>query len=224
MTNTCPDSNSPNVTVAAFALTYRRGADDVPSVVRPAPGRMEGVMRRMSVVAAIALLGFAASALAEGTIVRWNAIVGLSGHEADSPNLVVGDMVPVVNWHWVEGGKAQLNLATGQVQIQIQHVSWAVHGAGINRNPIGNLLGGYPDFPRTGTFVCDSVGKYGGPISVHTELVYLDANGSLKHHGRVDVPTLCRDYPDQIAFVFGSAGTRYFAFGAAQQVLNSDKD
>lgn len=181
-------------------------------------------MRRMSLVAAIALIGFAASALADGTIVRWNSVVGLSGQEADSPNLVVGDMYPLVNWIRVEGGKAQLNLATGRIHIQIQNVTWAVHGAGTYRNPIGNPLGGYPEFPRTGTFVCDSVGKYGGPISVHTEFVYLDASGSLNYHGRVDVPTLCRDYPDQIAFVFGSAGNRYFAFGAAQQVLSSHED
>lgn len=164
------------------------------------------------------------SALAEQTIVRWNSVVGLSGHEADSPNLVVGDMYPSANWVRVEGGKVQLNLNTGQVRIQIQNITWAIHGAGTDRNPIGNPLGGYPSFPRVGTFVCDSVGKYGGPVYVQTEKLFLDASGSLNYSGRVTVDDpLCRDYPDQIAFLFGGAGgSRYFAFGAAQQVLTSN--
>jgi hypothetical protein len=186
----------------------------------------EGIMRRMLIAASVALLGFAGYALADGTIVRWNAVVGLQGHEVDTPNfaaLTVGPMLPNQSWIRVEGGKVQLNLDTGQVQIQIQYVSWASHGQGITGNPIGSPLSGYP-FQRAGTFVCDSVGRIGGvPQPIQTEAVYLDDTGSLNYKGRVDVPRLCRDYPDQIAFVFGGFNTsHYFAYGAARQLLNSD--
>jgi len=181
-------------------------------------------MRKMLFTAAVALLGFAGSALADGTIVRWNAVVGLQGHEGGGPNLIVGGtFYPNTSWFWVEGGRVQLNLDTGQVQIQIRHVSWAAQGQGINDNPIGSPLNGTP-FKRTGTFVCDAAGHHNAFTWVSTEVVYFDdTTGSLNYQGRVDVPQACRDYPDQIAFLFGGAGTyNYFAYGTARELLTSN--
>jgi len=175
-------------------------------------------MRRMLLAAAIALLGFAGSAFAQGTIVRWNDVVGLQGHEEGTPNRMVGDMIPFPYWIWVAGGKVMLNLDTGEVHIQIRNVSWAQNIPG---GPLGAVLGGYP-FDRRGTFVCDARGANGGPEQTQTEVMYLDKTGSVNYQGTVDVLQICRDYPDQIAFVFGGGRTRYFAYGVAREVIGPE--
>jgi hypothetical protein len=189
-------------------------------------------MRRMFIALAAGLLLFSGLVQADGpdgqrygesgTIVKWNAVVGLHGQTMDDPQLTVGTKTASGVWAWVEGGRVMLNLDTGRFQIQIRRVSWAQTRPGAN-GPIGTPLEGYgSSFPRAGTFVCDALGLSGlSPQSTATGPVYFDTTGSVNYVGQVEVPQLCRDYPDQIAFVFGgaSANSRYFAYGAAREVL-----
>ncbi|MDF0533405.1 hypothetical protein KDN34_16680 [Shewanella yunxiaonensis] len=168
-------------------------------------------------VAALMLLGILGSGLAQSEIVRWNAVVGVQAEE-DSPNLVVGEFFPSPNWFWVEDGKVMFNLDSGEVDIQFKYLSWASNNPSA-QSPIGAPLGTYPIL-RRGRFVCDARGQYGEPVTVSTETFSLDNTGSANYHGQVEVQQICRDYPDQIAFVVTGANSfRYFAFGAGQLVL-----
>jgi hypothetical protein len=73
---------------------------------------------------------------------------------------------------------------------------------------------------RAGIFVCDATSASNDVVL--TELFYLDDSASLHFRGSVVVPASCRERPNQIVFLVGNAiGTRYFAFGVAQGLLNS---
>jgi hypothetical protein len=188
----------------------------------------EGVMRRMLFALAAGLLAFSGLTSVDGphaqpqddkgTIVLWRAIDAL--HEAHSPDLVVGGIIPLSGWLWVEGGKASLNVHTGRFQIDIKSVSWMGpnYAAG---EPIRAKLDRV-GFPREGRFVCDSLGRSGGPLAIRTDAFYFDDTGSAHVSGVInELPKLCRDYPDQIAFLIGGVGkSNYFLFGTERAVLS----
>ena len=77
---------------------------------------------------------------------------------------------------WGAGRQGVWNLNTGQFQIVIRHLSWVINHPDASV-PIGGLLDGYP-IARKGTFVCDAVGRNGGPLSVAMGPFYLDGADS----------------------------------------------
>jgi hypothetical protein len=168
-------------------------------------------------------MAFAGSAVADGALIRWNSIVGVTGQDVgqtglQNPNLTVYDLNPAASWIWVEGGHATLNLGTGQFHFVARHISWA-NNALTASNPIGWVLGS-AGFPRQAHFVCDARGAFGGPLRVSTVPFYLDNTGSVDLAGTVTLPQLCTDHPDQIAFLIGGANRyNYFAFGAGAALL-----
>lgn len=181
---------------------------------RPRSNSLGGIRRMF--LAVLVLLGFAGSALAQGEIVRWDAVVGTQG-EVNPLAQMVGEFEVSPYLFWVEGGKVMLNLNTGEIKIQIKHVSWASNPGA---TPIGGPLGGYP-IERRGRIVCDARGQHGDPQTVSTEPFSFDDTGSVDYKGVVDLlPDVCSDYPNQIAFLVTGAETyRYFAYGAARIVL-----
>jgi len=174
-------------------------------------------MRRMLFAVVLALLGFAGSALADGAIVRWGAVVGTQGYEPGvSPDMSVAGIAPAPFWTWIEGGNVALDVATGRVEINIEHASIASSNAS---TPLGSRMFG-ATAKRIGIFVCDATATTGD--LVFTEPFYLDETASLKYRGSVALLDSCRQRPDQIVFLFANAGgTRYFAFGAAQSSQRS---
>jgi len=177
-------------------------------------------MRSSRIGVLVVLLGLASSALADGAVVRWNGIVGVHGSEDDSVNMAVAYFTPAANWIWVDSGFVTLNLTTGQFKIVMRYVSWAANNPAVT-DPIGSVLGG-ASFSRRGRFVCDAIGHYGDTQVVETDAFYLDKTGSASVQGSVDLPQICRDHPDQIAFLFGGANSdRYVAYGVGKVVLAS---
>jgi hypothetical protein len=183
-------------------------------------------MRRMIIAAAAAFLALSGLAWADGPnsqwhvdkgpIVRWNAIVGTHGNDPGfSPELRVANIEPGSFWVWVESGTATLDLASGRVAIDMRYASIASSNA---NTPLGSRMGSFQQ--RAGIFVCDATATSGDVVL--TEPLYLDDTASLHYRGSVVLPDSCRERPDQIVFLLGNiAGTRYFAFGAAQGLLNS---
>jgi hypothetical protein len=177
---------------------------------------MEIVVRWTLIALATTAFGLAGPAIADGTVLRWNDIVGLQGEN----NLELADLAPAANSIWIDSGFATLDLETGSVTIVVRHVSWNWNNPGA-AHPLGAALDGAP-FGRSGKFVCDPFARYGGPALVETEAFFLDASGSARYQGRVDVPTVCKDYPDQVLFVIGaSAKSIYWANDAGRVVLGS---
>ena len=169
----------------------------------------------------VALLSLAGSAWADGAVVRWNAIVGVQGSEGDSVNMAVANFTPAANWTWVDSGFVTLNLNTGQFKIVMRYVSWAANNPAASE-PIGSVLGG-ANFARRGRFVCDAIGHFGDTQVVETDVFYLDKSGSASVQGSVDLPQICRDHPEQMAFLVGGANSdRYFAYGVGKMVLAAE--
>jgi hypothetical protein len=199
---------------------------------------MEGVMSRLLFASMAGLLAFSGLAWADGssglrhdergTVVLWRGIAALQGHEqiaTDSvvaPNLVVGKVNfvdPNPGWYWLEGGKASLNVDTGRFRIEARYVSFSYP---TEKAPIGAILGG-AEFAREARFVCNSLGLYDSGASevVNTEEFHFDETGSINLSGVIhNLPQICHDYPDQIAFLIGGAGkNNYFLFGTGRAVL-----
>jgi len=165
----------------------------------------------------------------QGTVVLWRGIAAVQGHEqigidgVFAPNLVVGIanvVYPNPGWYWVEGGKASLNVDTGRFRIEARYVSFAYQ---TENAPIGAKLSA--SLAREGRFVCNSLGQNasGESVVVNTEEFQFDETGSISLSGVIhNLPQICHDYPDQIAFLIGGAGKdNYFLFGTGRAVLTN---
>jgi hypothetical protein len=73
--------------------------------------------------------------------------------------------------------------------------------------------------------VCNSLGQNasGESVVVNTEEFQFDETGSINLSGVIhNLPQICHDYPDQIAFLIGGAGKdNYFLFGTGRAVLTN---
>ena len=92
-------------------------------------------MRRMLFAAAVALLGFAGYALADGPVIRWNAVVGVQGSDSLSPDLHVPRVPAFTGWISVQSGSVTPNLATGRLATDVRGVSRAYSGGRSSHRP-----------------------------------------------------------------------------------------
>jgi len=173
-------------------------------------------------IAATGLLAFAASAAAQTTIVRWDAIVGIRTPNLPAQQFTVAGIPPGC-CVWSEGGRVTLNLRTGHVAIDARDISRAIAtGPSAMGAPVG------PGRDRKAMFVCDARGIFGQTTVVATESFTLDETGSVNYRGFVSVPFACVEHPEETAFLMGTLGpdpapddlpAAYFAFGAARKLL-----
>jgi len=186
-------------------------------------------MRRTLLLAVAAgLLGFAGAALAQSTIVRWDAIVGVRGYGIEDPThpqmTVAGIRASLL--HMVGGrlGHAQPEDRTCGDR-RSQHLPGGGHRPGAARCAC------WARRERKGIFVCDARGINGQTAVVATGGFLLDATGSINYRGTVTVPQACRDYPEETVFLMGAVPPEsppdfvpinYFAFGAARKLLNHE--
>ena len=199
-------------------MLTKKGADDAPFVVRPALREdEEGAVKRTLFAAAIALLGFAGAVWAEGPIVRWDQVIGVTGHES-AEGLTVDSIQPTPRWIAVRDGRAMLNLETGFVSINISGVSYLRHfGYGTTTpTPLGGPIPASSS--RFATFVCDSTTEY--PVQVDTGTFYLEQGAASYRGFLTTVPAVCREHPDDIVLLLRTLNTggTYFAFGAARTI------
>jgi len=174
-------------------------------------------MRRMFFGLAVGLLTFAGSAWADGPIVRWDQVVGNTGTEADSPNLIIAGTLSSPRWFLVSGGRVMLNLRTGFVSIKIDGISRAHHIPGS-----ANVMGSSVSSDARGLIVCNSSERYGTPTVIPTdEFVVVD--GDVSYNGVLALTEDCRQQPDEVVFLLqlkrgdGTYST-WHAFGADRHV------
>lgn len=173
------------------------------------------------------LLGCAAgflvctAAWAEGPIVRWDQVIGVTGHES-SAGLIVNFIEPTPRWITVRDGRVMLNLQTGFVSINVEGVSYARHyGYPSGGGAMVSLGAPIPaSTARSGTFVCNA--STASPVQVDTDSFYI-VEGSASYRGFLAmVPAECLEHPDDITFLLrstsGSPAGSYIAFGAARKI------
>jgi hypothetical protein len=138
--------------------------------------------------------------------VQWQSIVGIV-----QANNVVGSGTGAVTGGgqpWTtSGGRASVNLVTGQVSFDVRGLVFA------GGNTIGTPR---PITQVKGTLVCDADGSAGGnSVLVDTPLVPLDGNGDASFSGSVGaLPAVCLSEPD-VAFLIRIAGAnRWIGNGA----------
>lgn len=176
-------------------------------------------MRRI-LLGCVAGLMVCGAAWAEGPIVRWDQIIGVTGHESEA-QLVVDGIVPSGRWITVRDGRAMLDLATGFVTIKVEGVSYARHyGFGsVAPAPLGGPIPASNS--RYGTFVCGATSAY--PVQVDTETFFIERGAGSYRGFLTGVPEECRQHPEDIVFLLrtvaqgGTLGP-YFAYGAAQTI------
>jgi hypothetical protein len=153
----------------------------------------------------------AATARADsGDSIRWQSIVGIV-----QANNVVGTGSGAVTGGgqpWTaSGGRASVNLRTGQVDFEVRGLVFA------GGNTIGTPL---PITQVKGTLVCDTNGSAGNgnSVLVDTPLVPLDAGGNAQFSGNVgSLPQACLSESD-VAFLIRIAGAnRWIGNGAVLQ-------
>jgi hypothetical protein len=146
-------------------------------------------MRRILMVAAVALLGFAGSALADGPYVRWSRIEGAQA--TDGVNTTVGPFFYSGRWRTVSSGHATLNLETGLLAFKFSGVSWALS---YGPQPLGGptMLAGSK---LIGTVLCNSSVWADTPVLVNT------VDGALAYSGYLNLPAECRTYPKTVVFL-----------------------
>ena len=146
------------------------------------PKEKEGIMRRM--LFAVAALLVCGTAWADGSIIRWDQIVGNRGHESDA-NLVVGAYAPSPRWYTVGSGRAMFNLGTGFFSIHLGGASTAWHGP--------NVLGNSVSVMAIATVVCDSRGD---PVEATTKPFAID-EGKASYTEFLSVPDSCGLNPQE---------------------------
>ena len=151
------------------------------------------------------------TAWADGPIVRWDRIEGVSH---DAVGTEVAGIASTTRGVTVGSGTAMFNLRTGFLFVQVKGIAYDRHYPA-NARPIGTYPGGL----RMATIVCDSTGMFGTPVIVDTPAVQV-TDGDLSYTGFVPVPLACSDRPDQIVLLIRIAGPgmqygHFFAYGAA---------
>lgn len=156
-------------------------------------------MNRMCFTAAVALLAFAGSAFAGGSIIRWDNVAGKA---QDGVSLDVAGISSSSRPFLTSGGRVVFNLKTGFISIHVKGLS---HGkqfpAGVSGpQPIGAYIGPVNN-TKVGTIVCNSTSMGGvAPTAVDTA-VFVLKDGTGSYQGFIDVPDGCRQYPEDTAFL-----------------------
>jgi len=125
---------------------------------------------------------------------------------------VMGGLLP---WH-TSGGRATLNLATGDLHFSVRAVVLA------SRNSIGTRA----DVAEVrATLVCDTTGSVNGNSTlVDTDLVPLSLRGNAQFTGNVGpLPGACLNSPN-IAFLIRSARGLWIANGSVRVLDGEDEE
>ena len=174
-------------------------------------------MRRMLIGLAVGLLTFTGSAWAGGPIVRWDQVVGNTGNEGDSPNLIVAGIPASPRWYFVSEGRVMLNLETGFVSIKIDGFSDAYHIPGLD-----HVLGTSIAASARGLIVCNSSERYGTPSQIPTD-EFVFADGDVSYSGVLALTEDCRQHPEDLVFLLqlkrgdGTYGA-WHAFGTDRHI------
>lgn len=158
-------------------------------------------MRRILVAVAFGLLTFASSAWADGPIVRWDRVEGVIG--ADLTPINVGPIMASGRWRTTGEGRVMLNLETGLLSARVDGISCAKHYPNC---PIGSPAGVQP---LIATVVCNSTGRFGSIEWVDTPTMKAGVD-SLSYEGFLSLPSSCRDYPEELAFLIRHTETAPF--------------
>ena len=174
-------------------------------------------MRRMLFGLAVGLLTFTGSAWAGGPIVRWDQVVGNTGSEGDSINLIVAGIPASQNWFFVSGGRVMLNLKSGFVSIKIDGISVANHRPGT-----ANVLGSSLASSAKGLIVCNSSERYGTPTGIPTDEFVFD-DGDVSYSGVLALTEDCRQHPEDLVFLLqlkrlNGTYSAWHAFGADRHI------
>lgn len=156
---------------------------------------------------AIALVYAGPASADDDALLVWQSIVGIV-----QANNVVGSGTGAVTGGgqpWTaSGGRASVNLLTGQVEFEVRGLVFA------GGNTIGTPL---PITQVKGTIVCDTNGSAGGgnSVLVDTSTVQLDGTGNARFSGSVGaLPAVCVSEPDT-AFLIRIPGlNRWIGNGA----------
>jgi hypothetical protein len=149
-------------------------------------------------VAASALLMSVIASPAAAQIVRWHTIVGVV-----DPGNMVGNITGGLEPWSARGGHARVNLATGDVEFEVNGLTAAGGGA------VGTP-GGVTQVK--GTLVCAAGSAT--PVAIDTVLVPLSLQGEAFFYGNVGaIPTTCSSA--NVAFLIRNPGNnRWIAFGS----------
>jgi hypothetical protein len=167
---------------------------------------------------AVGLLTFTGSAWAGGPIVSWDQVVGNTGSESDSPNLIVAGILASPRWFFVSGGRVMLNLETRFVSIKIDGVSDAYHIPYLD-----HVLGTSINAPARGLIVCNASERYGTPTVIPTD-DFVFADGDVSYSGVLALTEDCRQHPEDLVFLLqlqradGTYGNAWHAFGADRHI------
>jgi hypothetical protein len=150
-------------------------------------------MRRIFVLAALALAAFSGAVLADETIVRWDRVEGVIG--ADYMPVQVGPFPASGRWRTTGSGDVVLNLGTGFLSVRVTGISVANH---YDNGPLGS-----PTPVREGnvivTVVCNSTERYGDMTWV--DAIVPGGVGSLNWKGFLNLPAACVDNPGELVFL-----------------------
>ena len=146
-------------------------------------------------------------ARADSATVKWEDVIGIiqaSNQVGSGTGRVTGGGQP---WS-TEGGKAQVDLRTGQLKFTVKGLVLAG----------GNSIG-TPDGVNMvkGTLVCDTNGSAGGgnSVLVDTDVVPLSPQGDASFSGEVALAAVCQTEAD-IAFLIRTATGAWLAYGAVR--------
>ena len=172
-------------------------------------------MKTILFAVAVALLAFTSPASADGPVIRWARIQGVT-HEATG--IEVAGIPTSSRGVTVGSGSAMLNLKSGFLSFDVTGISYDRHYPETGR-PIGT----YPSGARMVTIVCDSTG-YFGPTEVVDSAPFPEVDGNATYRGFISVPQGCRDRPDQIVLLLrlpvgpGNLSGVFLAYGAARSI------
>ncbi len=159
----------------------------------------------------------AASAMADGPMVRWNRVEGIVA--ADLANLLgvpvsVGPFTPSPRWRSVGTGRVVLNLSEGWISVRYSGFSWANQ---YNNAPLGSPVP-QSGAPLKATVVCNSTERYGPLEWVDTPDITTNG-GDGRFEGKIALPAGCRDNPEEIVVLIRHTGSgTYIAYGADRTI------
>lgn len=154
--------------------------------------------RRLALVTATALLGFAAASPAAADSVRWRTVVGIV--QANNP---VGNIGGGGQPWTTLGGHASVDLSASRVEFEVRGLVLAG----------GNSIGTPANIVQVkGTLLCD---PGGANLTIDTGLVTLSATGDAEFSGSVPpIPSSCT--PSNVAFLIQIVANRWIANGAVR--------
>ena len=161
-------------------------------------------MRRTLLAVALGLLTLAGSAWADSPIVRWNRIEGVIG--ADLTEIRVGPIFASGRWRTTGSGSAMVNLQNG-------FLSFRVTGASVAKHYPNGPLGSPSAAGGIGTVVCNSTERFGPIEWANTPVLTSKTAGTLSFEGFIDLPSSCRDHPEEVVFLIRHPETAPF-YGA----------